>query len=128
MPSPPRYVPAGSLDPPGFTGPIPFARLPHDRTLEEVDRAVVGVPFDTGVTFRAGGRFGPAAIREASVMLRPYNPNLGVSPFEVLSCVDYGDLAIVPGVIQHSYAAIEAEVAPIVAAGVVPLLVAGDHS
>src|SRR5438046_1374563 len=128
MPSVPRYLPADSLLSPRFTGPITFARLPHVRTLEEVDLAVVGVPFDTGVTFRAGGRFGPAAIRDASVMLRPYNPNLGVSPFEVLSCVDYGDLAIVPGFIEHSYAAIEAEVAPIVAAGVVPLLIGGDHS
>ena len=40
---------------------------------------------------------GRAAVREASMMLRPYNPNLGVAPFEVLSCIDYGDIAIVPG-------------------------------
>jgi agmatinase len=61
-------------------------------------------------------------------MLRQHNPNLDVSPFEILSCVDYGDLAIVPGFIEQSYAAIEADVAPIVAAGVVPLLIGGDHS
>ena len=57
-----------------------------------------------------------------SVMLRPYNPNLDVKPFEVLSCVDYGDVAIVPGYTERCYAAIEAAVAPIVEAGVVPLL------
>ena len=53
-------------------------------------------------------------------MLRPYNPNLDVKPFEVLSCVDYGDVAIVPGYTERSYAAIEAAVGPIVEAGVVP--------
>ncbi len=124
----PRYVPADSLKSPRFTGPSTFARLPHIRTLEEVDVAIVGVPFDTGVTYRVGGRFGPNAVRDASVMLRAYNANLDVKPFEVLSCVDYGDVAIVPGYLQRSYDAIEAEVAPIVAAGVVPLLIGGDHA
>ncbi len=124
----PRYVPEDSLQSPRFTGPSTFARLPYVRTLEEVDVAVVGVPFDTGVTYRVGGRFGPNAVRAASVMLRPYNPNLDVKPFEILSCVDYGDVAIVPGYIERSYAAIEEAVAPIVEAGVVPLLIGGDHA
>jgi agmatinase len=124
----PRYVPADSLASPRFTGPITFARLPHIKATEDVDLAVVGVPFDTGVTYRVGGRFGPGAVREASVMLRPYNPHLDVSPFDVLSCVDYGDVAIVPGYIDRSFAAIEAAVAPIVEAGVVPLLIGGDHA
>src|SRR5436190_11128312 len=113
---------------PRFTGPSTFARLPFVRTTDEVDVAVVGVPFDTGVTYRAGGRFGPSAVRAASVMLRPYNPNLGIKPFDVLSCVDHGDIAIVPGYTERSYAAIEAAVGPIVEAGVVPLLIGGDHA
>ena len=124
----PRYVPEDSLQSPRFTGPSTFARLPHVRTLDEVDLAIVGVPFDTGVTYRVGGRFGPNAVRAASVMLRPYNPNLDVAPFDVLSCVDYGDVAIVPGYLERSYAAIEAAVGPIVEAGVVPLLIGGDHA
>jgi agmatinase len=124
----PRYVPEDSLKSPRFTGPSTFARLPYVRTLDDVDLAIVGVPFDTGVTYRTGGRFGPNAIRAASVMLRPYNANLEVAPFEILSCVDYGDIAIVPGYTERSYAAIEAAVAPIVDAGVVPLLIGGDHA
>ena len=124
----PRYVPEDSLQSPRFTGPSTFARLPHVRTLDEVDVAIVGVPFDTGVTYRVGGRFGPNAVRAASVMLRPYNANLDVKPFDVLSCVDYGDVAIVPGYIERSYERIEAAVAPIVEAGVVPLLIGGDHA
>jgi agmatinase len=124
----PRYAPEDSLASPRFTGPTTFARLPHVRTLEDVDVAIVGVPFDTGVTYRVGGRFGPAAVRTASVMLRPYNANLDVKPFDVLSCVDYGDVAIVPGYIERSYELIEQAVAPIVEAGVVPLLIGGDHA
>lgn len=124
----PRYGPEDSLKSPRFTGPETFARLPLVRSLEDVDLAVVGVPFDTGVTYRVGGRFGPNAVRAASVMLRPYNANLDVKPFDHLSCVDYGDVSIVPGYIERSYAAIEATVAPIVEAGVVPLLVGGDHA
>jgi agmatinase len=124
----PRYVPEDSLKSPRFTGPSTFARLPLVQDLADVDLAVVGVPFDTGVTYRVGGRFGPNAVRAASVMLRPYNTNLEVSPFEVLSCVDFGDVAIVPGYIERSYEAIERAVAPIVEAGVVPLLIGGDHS
>ena len=113
---------------PRFTGPSTFARLPNVRTLEDVDVAIVGVPFDTGVTYRVGGRFGPNAVRAASVMLRPYNANLEVKPFEILSCVDYGDVAIVPGYTERSYTAIEETIAPIVEAGIVPLLVGGDHA
>jgi agmatinase len=112
----PRYEPEDSLQSPRFTGPSTFARLPHVRTIEDVDLAVIGVPFDTGVTYRVGGRFGPNAVRAASVMLRPYNPNLDVKPFDLLSCVDYGDVAI------------EEAVTPIVEAGVVPLLIGGDHA
>jgi agmatinase len=124
----PRYVPEDSLQSPRFTGPSTFARLPLVRDLVDVDVAIVGVPFDTGVTYRVGGRFGPNAVRAASVMLRPYNPNLDVKPFDVLSCVDHGDIAIVPGYTERSYAAIEAAVAPIVEAGVIPLLIGGDHA
>jgi len=124
----PHYVPEDSLQSPRFTGPAPFARLPQVRTTDDVDVAFVGVPFDTGVTYRVGGRFGPSAVRAASVMLRPYNTNLDVKPFDVLSCVDYGDIAIVPGYTERSYQAIEAAVAPIVEAGVVPILIGGDHA
>jgi agmatinase len=121
-------VPEDSLKSPRFTGPSTFARLPLVRDLAEVDLAVVGVPFDTGVTYRVGGRFGPNAVRAASVMLRPYNANLDVKPFDVLSCVDFGDVSIVPGYTERSYAAIETAVAPIVEAGVIPLLIGGDHA
>ena len=90
----PRYVPEDSLKSPRFTGPSTFARLPFVRTLEDVDLVIVGVPFDTGVTYRAGGRFGPNAVRAASVMLRPYNANLDVKPFDILSFLQIVQAAI----------------------------------
>jgi agmatinase len=124
----PRYIPEDSLKSPRFTGIPTFARLPHIRDLEDVDLAVIGVPFDTGVSFRAGGRFGPNAIRSASVLIRGHNPVLDVHPFRVLSCVDHGDVSVVPGYIERSYEAIEHEVEPVVRTGVVPLLLGGDHS
>lgn len=58
--------------------------------------AIVGVPFDNGVTYRPGARFGPAAVRQASRLLRPYHPGLDVEPFARLQVVDAGDIACTP--------------------------------
>jgi agmatinase len=86
------------------------------------------VPLDTTVSFRPGGRFGPSAVRAASAIIRRYNPLLDVDPFADLSCVDYGDVDVVPGDTQRSFEAIEGTVRPLVEAGIVPALIGGDHS
>ncbi|MCM8748576.1 agmatinase [Thermomicrobiaceae bacterium CFH 74404] len=125
---PRRYAPASGLVSPRFSGIRTFARLPHVRDLDEVDVAVIGVPFDTGVTYRIGARFGPAAVREMSAMLRAYNPALDVNVYDVLSVVDYGDLPVVPGYIEDSYARIEEGLSPVLEAGVIPICIGGDHS
>lgn len=70
-------------------------RLPHVTELEGVDAAAVGIPFDTGTSFRPGARFGPEAIRSASALLRPFHPVFGVDLVEALSVIDYGDLRTV---------------------------------
>jgi agmatinase len=124
----PKYQPIDSMTSPRYVGIPTFARLPYVRTLEDVDLAVIGVPFDTAVSYRVGGRFGPNAIRAESVSLKPYNPVLDVRPFDHLSCVDYGDVNIVPGSTPRSHEAIEGDLTPVVEAGVVPLLLGGDHS
>jgi agmatinase len=123
-----HYQPVDALEYPRFTGVRTFARLPHIRTTQDVDVAVVGLPFDTGVTYKVGARFGPEAVRSASAMLRPYNRELKVNVFETLSCVDYGDAPVVPGYIDDSYRVIQATLQPIVEAGVIPLSIGGDHS
>jgi len=90
--------------------------------------AVVGLPFDTGATFKVGARFGPEAIRSASVLLRPYNPELDVHVFATLSCIDYGDAPVAPGFIHESHAAITATLRPLAEARIVTLSLGGDHS
>ena len=124
----PRYTPANSLESPRFTGVRTFMRLPSAQTTADVDFTIVGLPFDTGATWRVGTRFGPEAIRSMSAMLRPYHLSLDVNIFDHLSGVDYGDAAVVPGFIEHSYEKIETFLKPIHDAGVTPIALGGDHS
>jgi agmatinase len=123
-----RYGPADSSQTPRFTGPRTFMRLPHVEETDGVDVAVVGIPTDDAVSFKSGARFGPEAIRSASVLLRPYNPNLKVDVTEHLSLVDGGDAPTVPGYHEESLRRIEAHLARLHRAGVVPLCLGGDHS
>src|ERR1700759_4287795 len=81
---------------PRFAGPATFARLPRIDEVERHDVAVLGVPFDAGVSYRPGARFGPAHIRQSSRLLRPYNPALDVAPFGRQQVVDAGDLTCNP--------------------------------
>ena len=123
-----RYEPANSFESPRFSGVRTFARLPNARDLENADAAVVGAPFDTGTTFRVGARFGPEGVRSVSHLLRPYNPSQGVPVFELLSAIDYGDVPVVPGYIEASYRRIAEGLRPMHEAGVVPVVLGGDHS
>jgi agmatinase len=81
---------------PRYAGSPTFARLPRLDEVEHADVAVVGVPFDSGVSYRPGARFGPAHIRQSSRLLRPYNPAQNVSPFAVQQVADAGDIAVNP--------------------------------
>jgi agmatinase len=123
-----RYEPADSFETPRFSGVRTFMRLPNVQDLENTDVAIVGAPFDTGATFRTGARFGPEGIRSASHLLRHYNPSLDVVIFDHLSVIDYGDVPVVPGYIEESYRRIAEGLEPIHRAGVVPIVLGGDHS
>lgn len=122
------YEPWDALEAPRFTGPRTYARLPHVKTLGDVEAAVFGMPWDGGTSFRSGARFGPEAVRSASAMLRTYNAVQKVQVFGALSTIDYGDAPTIPGYIEDTLAAIEAFVAPIAEARVVPVGIGGDHS
>lgn len=124
----PPYGPINSLESPRFVGVRTFARLPAINTTDDVDFAIIGIPFDTGATFRVGARFGPEAIRSASALLRAYNPSLNIQVFPSFSVVDYGDIAVVPGYIEDTYERITAFLQPIINAGVIPICLGGDHS
>ena len=122
------FQPADSLKSPRFSGIRTFMRLPHGNDLQRADVAVVGVPFDTGTSFRPGARFGPAAIRDASTILKPYCPLTDVNIVENISILDYGDIDTVPGYFEDSNARIEKGMADLCRAEVIPLIMGGDHS
>jgi len=124
----PRYAPPDALRSPRFSGVRTFARAPFVRDLEGVDVATVGVPFDTGTSYRAGARFGPAGIRDASLLLRPWHPALAVEVFGAQSFVDYGDLDTTPGNAERTSAQIAEQLEPFTARGVTPIVLGGDHS
>jgi agmatinase len=126
--TPPRYGPPDASRAPRYTGVRTFARCPSVQELEGVDLAAVGVPFDTATSNRPGARFGPEAIRSASITMRPYHPPLDVDVFAALSVVDYGDLDITPGNAERTAGQIAAGLEPLVRAGVTPLVLGGDHS
>jgi agmatinase len=126
--SEPPYRPIDAQVIPRFAGIRTFMRLPHVTGLDGVEAAAIGIPFDTGTSFRSGARFGPEAIRSASTLLRPFHTGFGLDLLEAVSTVDFGDLPIAPGDTEGTYRRIEEALAPVVEAGVFPLVMGGDHS
>ena len=132
--SDPRVSEGGSIGPvdglavPRYAGLSTFARLPRIEDVPEHDIAVLGVPFDAGVTYRPGARFGPSYIREGSRLLRPYNPALDVKPFAGVQVVDAGDVAANPFDIPAALGQIEAAVSQLSADGRGVVILGGDHT
>ncbi|MBC7680096.1 MAG: agmatinase [Pseudorhodobacter sp.] len=130
----PRVVTDGRVGPvdaslvPRFAGPATFARLPRFDEVSDVDVAVVGVPFDAGVSYRPGARFGPAHVRESSRLLRPYNPALQVSPFARLQVADAGDLAVNPFSIEEAIGQVERGADALLERAGRVLTIGGDHT
>lgn len=123
------YGPGVGGEPPRVAGVTTFLRLPHVTQFEGADVAVIGLPFDTGLAVRTGARFGPRAIREASLTIRPsYNPAQRIAVFDNLSVVDAGDAHVVAGFTDRSLSAMHAALAQVHEAGAVPLGLGGDHT
>jgi agmatinase len=120
--------PTDSSTVPRFAGPATFARLPRLDQVESADVAVVGVPFDTGVSYRPGARFAPAAVREASRLLRPYHPGLDVSPFEAAQVVDAGDIVCNPFNISEAIGSIQEHATDLLNTGAKLVTIGGDHT
>ena len=130
----PRIIGNGAIGPvdglqvPRFAGHTTFARLPRLEDVNDYDVAVIGVPFDSGVTYRPGARFGPSHIRQGSRLLRPYNPALDVKPFAGIQVVDAGDIAANPFDISEAMTQIEAGVGELSAGGKPVVILGGDHT
>jgi agmatinase len=127
----PTPLPVGPTDAtlvPRFAGPATFARLPTIDAFDRVDVAIVGVPFDGGVSYRPGARFGPAHVRSSSRLLRPYHQELGVSPFAAQQVADAGDLAVNPFDLPTAIAQIEDGLRALRARAGRTIVIGGDHT
>jgi agmatinase len=119
----------------GYSGVgLTFGRVPlvlDPAGLAGADVAIVGAPFDDGVSYRPGTRFGPRAIRSAEDVAFPVarpHMELGVDPYAELDIVDYGDVEVRSSDLGRSHALLRQGVAEILAAGAIPVVLGGDHS
>ena len=115
---------------PDYAGPVSYGGAPYtqDRALlAGFDVAIVGAPTDDLVSDRPGTRFGPRAIRSASC---PPGPHLEakIDAFAELRIVDYGDAPVLPADPARTHAAIEDTVGEVLDAGLIPIVLGGDHS
>jgi len=125
-----RWRALGLPDKPDYAGLLTFGGAPYTQEAAELagfDVAIVGAPTDDLVSDRPGARFAPRAIRAAGC---PPGPHLeaGIDAFAELRIVDYGDAPVLPADPERTHAAIEALVGEVVDAGVLPIVLGGDHS
>lgn len=113
---------------PRFAGPETFARLPRLQDVGEAEVAILGVPFDSGVSYRPGARFGPSAVRAASKLLRPYHPALDVHPWDGHQVADAGDCAVNPFDIAQAVGDIERGAAQALERARTLVAIGGDHT
>ena len=120
---------------PGFAGVgLTYARLPLELDpagYAGADVVILGAPFDEGVSYRPGTRFGPRAIRQAEDVGAPAerpNMELGVDPYGVLKVIDGGDVDVHPALLAASHTALQKGVADVLAVGAAAVVLGGDHS
>jgi agmatinase len=119
-----------------FVGISTFGKRPYIADWDKIDAdiAILGAPFDFGTQFRAGARFGPRAVREASTLFSfghagAYDHEDDVTYLgQDVRMVDIGDADIVHTDTETSHANIEKGVRAILKAGALPVTIGGDHS
>jgi len=116
---------------PAFAGINTFMKMPYCEDVRKVgdyEAAFVGVPFDTGTTYRPGTRFGPQAVRRISAVYDGYSVDGGVDIFEELDICDAGDVFVIPGNIEKSFDQVSKAISHIYTSGAFPIICGGDHS
>jgi len=126
------HEPVGPVDGrlvPRFAGSGSFARLPEIDRVSDYDVAILGVPFDNGVSYRPGARFGPMAVRQASRHLRPgHHVELGCTPFSQIQVVDAGDVPVTPFSIDSAMEQISGHADDLIGGGRKVIAIGGDHT
>ena len=128
----PTRLPSGR-DLPRFAGISTFFRFPRYEDVVDEDRpvdwAIFGVPYDGGVTYRPGARFGPRAVREQSQYVKPFHLEHGVDVSERLSMADAGDAPVRPYSALETLGAVAGWAENLPDPGVTRLFaIGGDHS
>jgi agmatinase len=114
---------------PRFAGSGSFARLPEIDRISDYDVAILGVPFDNGVSYRPGARFGPMAVRQGSRHLRPgHHVELDSTTFGVIQVVDAGDVPVTPFAIDAAMAQIESHASELLGGDRTVIAIGGDHT
>ena len=120
--------PPNATEIPRFVGPDTFARLPRLDQTDHAGVAVLGIPFDAGVSYRPGARFGPQGIRAGSKLLRPYHPALDVNPWDVHQVVDAGDVVAHPFDLVAAVGQVEAAARHLLTKADRIVTIGGDHT
>ncbi|MDX1401386.1 MAG: agmatinase, partial [Kiloniellales bacterium] len=114
---------------PRYTGIATFMRTPYLDDPAGLDIALIGIPFDGGVTNRPGARHGPREIRNQSSLMRNINQASGINPYDLCEIADIGDAWVEkPFELEGALGEIQAFYEKVHAAGVIPLSAGGDHS
>jgi agmatinase len=113
---------------PRYAGPETFARLPRLQDVGTAAVAILGAPFDSGVSYRPGARFGPGAVRAASKLLRPYHPALDVHPWGAQQVADAGDCAINPFNLEEAVEDVERGASEALEHAGKLVTIGGDHT
>ncbi|OWJ74804.1 arginase family protein [Haematobacter genomosp. 1] len=110
--------------------PRTFMGVPFSQDPQGARAAILGVPFDCGIhPFRIGSRQGPDAIREESLLLRPFHPERGdINLIDALGLVDCGNVRLTPSRIKAAFEATERAALSIIDAGAIPMGFGGDGS
>ncbi|GAB2891460.1 agmatinase [Neomicrococcus lactis] len=123
-----KLGPINAAEIPRYAGAATYARLPRLDQVQQADLKIVGVPFDSGVSYRPGARFGANHIRESSRLIRPYNPAVDLSPFEHIQVADAGDMAVNPFNINEAIETVQQNALDLTADGSKLLTLGGDHT
>jgi agmatinase/guanidinopropionase len=123
-----EYKPLSGREFPRFSQIKTFFRLPWAEITDNFDVALLGIPFDGGVSYRPGARFAPTRVREMSSLGRGYHWSRDITIFDRLKVADVGDASVVPISVEQTYEKVEKFISDILKTKKKTIAVGGDHS